>query len=274
MTWRERTYKSWLAQRNAILKYMEKNYYKCDTEKLFIELRRVFKEKKIDAETIQHIEGKTFLYGIKFILFIVLSALKLNHYYIMGLLWYRTFLFDQNFAKKIIGRKRVNLLDIWAGSWSITEKFGTHLKKIYCLEPSISFQKILREKGYTIVEENNAKKYDVVTLFNVIDVCSYPEKVIELARKKSDDNGIIIISLPFPICARSWDNKNIRKTNQLSQSKETCFEEAVSDFYVNFLKKHNLKVTYFTRLPYIVSLPETQKSAIYNNGLFVCKKQN
>lgn len=106
----------------------------------------------------------------------------------------------------------------------------------------------------------------------MIDICNLPEKTLESAQKKSDDNGIIIISLPFPVCARSWDNKNIRKTNQLSQSKEMSFEEAVSDFYVNFLKKHKLKVTYFTRLPYIVSLPETQKSATYDNGLFVCKK--
>ncbi len=65
---------------------MKKSYYKCDAEKLHIELKPVFKEKKIDAETIEFIEGTTFLYGIKFILFIMLSALKLNHYYIMGLL--------------------------------------------------------------------------------------------------------------------------------------------------------------------------------------------
>ncbi len=123
-----------------------------------------------------------------------------------------------------------------------------------------------------MVQENNTKKYDVITLFNVIDMCSYPKKVIEFARKKSDNNGIIIISLPFPVCAQSWDNKNIRKTNQLSQSKSISFEEAVSDFYVNFLKKQNLRVTYFTRLPYIVSLPETQKTAIYDSGLFVCEK--
>ena len=106
----------------------------------------------------------------------------------------------------------------------------------------------------------------------MIDVCSHPEKIIESAKKHCDKNGIIIISLPFPVCARSWNNKNIRKTNQLSQPKDMIFEEAVSDFYIHFLKQHTLRVTYFTRLPYIVSLPETQKTAIYDNGLFVCQK--
>lgn len=86
-----------------------------------------------------------------------------------------------------------------------------------------------------------------------------------------EKNGEIIISLPFPIQARSWDNKKIRKTNLLTQKREISFEKAVSDFYTHFLQKNGLEVTYFTRLPYIVSLPETQKTTVYDNGLFVCK---
>jgi hypothetical protein len=54
--------------------------------------------------------------------------------------------------------------------------------------------------------------------------------------------------------------------------KEKSFEEAVSDFYGDFIEKNGLKVEYFTRLPYIVSLPETQKTTVYDNGLFVCSR--
>ncbi len=271
MTWREKSSKDWLVQRNAILKYMKRSYYKCDTEKLHSELKTVFREKKDTQIAQQFGEKKTLYYSLKFILFVALSALKLNHYYIMGLLWYRTFLFEKDFVKEVLGSEKKNLLDIWAGSGTITENFEDFVEKIYCQEPSHSFQKILKKRWYTIVKEQSTEKYEVITLFNVIDVCSHPEKIIESAKKHSDKNSIIIISLPFPVCAQSWDNKNIRKTNQLSQPKEMNFEEAVSDFYVHFLKKHTLRVNYFTRLPYIVSLPETQKTAIYDNGLFVCK---
>jgi DREV methyltransferase len=246
--------------------------YTCDTKNLHTELRKVFEERKADKETKQFQKKKTPFYGLKFILFVIMSAANIKHYYIMGLLWYRTFLLDEVFAKKLIGKKRKNLLDIWAGSGSITEKFESFIGKIYCQEPSLSFQKILRKKGYEIVGENDVWIYEVVTLFNVIDVCQHPEKVIESIHKHTDKNSIIIITLPLPICARSWDNRNIRDTNPLSQSKELSFEEAASDFYINFLQKNHLQVTYFTRLPYMVSLPETQKVAIYDNALFVCKK--
>lgn len=272
MTWREKDPKNWLVQRNAILKYMKKWYYKCYTKKLHSELKTVFRQKNATRATQQFVERKTFFYGLKFILFVALSALKLNHYYIMGLLWYKTFLFEKDFVREVLGAKKKNLLDIWAGSGTITENFEDFVEKICCQEPSHSFQKILKKRWYIIVEEQSTEKYEVITLFNVIDVCSHPEKIIESAKKHCDKNGIIIISLPFPVCARSWNNKNIRKTNQLSQPKDMIFEEAVSDFYIHFLKQHTLRVTYFTRLPYIVSLPETQKTAIYDNGLFVCQK--
>jgi len=131
---------------------------------------------------------------------------------------------------------------------------------------------MLKKRGYTIVEMKETKMYDVVTIFNVLDVCNIPEDILDYAIKHTNKNGSIIMSLPFPIHTRSWDNTKIQQTNHLSQPKNTTFEEAVSDFYMNFLKKYQLKVTFFTRLPYMVSLPETQKTTIYDNGLFVCQK--
>lgn len=109
-------------------------------------------------------------------------------------------------------------------------------------------------------------------MFNLLDVCDNPEEIINYAIERTEKNGLLIISLPFPIQIRSWDNTKIRKTNHLTQSKQITFEEAVSDFYAHFLKKHHLKITFFTRLPYIVSLPETQDVSVYDNGLFVCRK--
>ena len=108
-------------------------------------------------------------------------------------------------------------------------------------------------------------------MFNVLDICESPDTIMQKALKKIRKNGIIIVSLPFPILVRSWDDRSIRKTNTLVQDQEFSFEKATSLFYENFIKKYNLKVTYFTRLPYIVSLPESKKTTIYDNGLFVCR---
>jgi hypothetical protein len=146
---------------------------------------------------------------------------------------------------------------------------SSFVDEIYFIEPSLSFQKILNKKWY---HEHQGDIYDIVTLFNVLDVCDSPDETIQWAIKHLEKNGEIIISLPFPIKARSWDNRKITKTNLLTQKKGKSFEEAVSDFYEDFIEKNGLKVTYFTRLPYIVSLPETQKTTVYDNGLFVCSR--
>jgi hypothetical protein len=90
---------------------------------------------------------------------------------------------------------------------------------------------------------------------------------------KLSKNGILIVSLPFPIQPRSWD-EDIKKTNPLTQSKDMDFENAVSVFYRDFLLKNNLKIRLFSRLPYIVSLPESKHPSVYDNGIFVCQKND
>jgi|GEM_PF-1093147 len=126
--------------------------------------------------------------------------------------------------------------------------------------------------GYNIVSTEDNTRYDVITMFNVLDICNEPEKLLYHAINHLEKNGNIILSVPFPIEVRSWDNRGVKKTNHLSQ-KNMTFEEAVSDFYITMLKKNGLKVTYFTRLPYIVSLPDSKKTTVYDNGLFVCEKE-
>lgn len=126
--------------------------------------------------------------------------------------------------------------------------------------------------GYNIVSMEDTNRYDIITMFNVLDICNDPEKLLRHAINHLTGDGIIIISVPFPIEVRSWDNRGVKKTNHLSQ-KNMSFEEAVSDFYTTLLAKNGLRLTFFTRLPYIVSLPDSKKTNVYDNGLFVCEKE-
>jgi SAM-dependent methyltransferase len=129
-------------------------------------------------------------------------------------------------------RKGKKLLDIGAWNGCISQQLSSFVDEIYFIEPSLSFQKILNKKWY---REHQGNTYDIITLFNVLDVCDSPDETIQSALKHLEKNGEIIISLPFPIKARSWDNRKITKTNLLTQSGEKTFEEAVSDFYRDFI---------------------------------------
>lgn len=91
--------------------------YSCKTEKLHPTLGKVFVEKERDTETELFQKKKTIFYGIKFIFFILMSVVGYKHYTIMGILGYDSFLFGEDFAQKLVGKKKkIQLLDIGAGA--------------------------------------------------------------------------------------------------------------------------------------------------------------
>ena len=246
--------------------------YSCKKKKLHPDLQKVWRGQKPnkDAEVFQQKENR--FSSIKFIFFVLLSVAYIPHYTIMGLLGYETFLLNKKQITHILGGKKYKtLLDIWSGSGCITREFESFVDTIAYQEPSTSFQKILNQRGYRRDTGNAKTKYDIITLFNILDVCDNPKKLIEKTIQKLQKEGVILVSLPFPIWIKSWDNTHILETNTIAQAQDSDFESSVSRFYTDFLQKHNLRVTYFSRLPYIVSLPESKKTTVYDNGLFVCE---
>lgn len=253
---------------------MDDIHYKCDKEKLHREIQSVFYEQKDNWEAKAFKKRKNLFYRIKLVLFLWLSGIGFRHYDTMWILGYKSFLISTDLVKKIIWKnwQFKKMLDIGAGDWSITDKFTPYLGEVDCSELAVSFQKILKKKWFRLVHSYTENEYDFVSLFNVLDRCTHPERLLKEALLSMKKNGKIIISMPFPISLQSWWQSNIKNTNSLNQSQKDSFEKSVSDFYENFLLSHNLKVVLFTRLPYIVALPEEKKTTIYNNGLFVCQK--
>lgn len=247
-------------------------HYACNRKKLHPDIQKVFVQNKKSPEAKDFLRKKTRFSQIKFLLFVLMTVLQWKHYHIKGILWYETFLLSKwNVADILKQKRKKNLLDIGAWDGSITQIFREFVDEIDCIEPSVSFSKILIKRGFNIQNELVDKPHEIVTIFNVLDICEYPEKVLEKAKKNLAKDGLLIISLPFPIWTRSWDIRNIKKTNTLGQPKSTSFELSVSEFYENFLQKNNLKVIRFSRLPYLVSKPDIKEVVVYDNGLFVCK---
>lgn len=271
MTWRALK-PNWHAGKTTILIIMPKLHYACTPEKLDPVLRNAFFLTKKTKETTTFLAKKTPFSQLKFMLFVLMSVCGISHYNIMGILWYETFLIDHGFVKNLCKKKkRLNFLDIGAWNGSITKVFESYIPQIFCHEPSPSFQKILRKRGYKIATEDGT--YDIVSIFNVLDICADPQEILNTALKNLAPSGMLIISLPFPIWTRSWDIRNIKKTNNLWQPKWKSFEMSASEFYDTFLRKNKLKVTGFTRLPYLVSRGECRDVAAYDNGLFICTKE-
>lgn len=97
---------------------MQKLFYACNKMKLDPELRHVFFVSERSKQAREFQLYKTSWYQIKFMIFVLMNVVGLSHYNIMGILGYRTFLFEEKIIKEHIQKrkKQKTLLDIGAGN--------------------------------------------------------------------------------------------------------------------------------------------------------------
>lgn len=99
------------------------------------------KKMVIDTSTegLKFQKKRTYLYYPKFWIYIFAKILGIKHYSIMNFIGYESFLFSKDFITTyIIPKKRpLFLLDIGAGSGSITKKFEPYVSKIFFQETSV-----------------------------------------------------------------------------------------------------------------------------------------
>ena len=179
---------------------------------------------------------------------------------------------DQKYITSILGnKKRKNLLDIGAGSGSITKLFQPFAEDIFYLESSYFFRRKLGKMGF-LPYKKKKEKFDVILMFNVLDRCSDAQKMIEDQIKNLKNDGLIIMSMPFPINARHGHGIQNTKQKALSQKKNMTFEHGVSEFYEKYLHNYFHAIS-FSRTPYLLLNPEMGKMTIFDNAIFVCQKK-
>ena len=248
--------------------------YTCNIEKLHTDIQKVYQigSESSESKKFQKIPIKYSNWTWWIIL--LLRICGLSHYDVMALLWYDSYLLDRNYIKSLFwDKKRKRLLDIGSGSGTITELFQPYVWEIVCQESSYLFRRRLIKKGLKIYKKWDKKAFDIILMFNVLDRCGDAEKMLKENINRLEKNGLMLISLPFPIQARHGNGLQNSKQKALSQKKDSSFEKGASSFYMSHLKKNNLSLVSFSRLPYIVLNPELSKITTFDNALFVCKKK-
>lgn len=122
-------------------------------------------------------------------------------------------------------------------------------------------------------QKQDKEAFDIILMFNVLDRCGDAEKMLRENIHRLKKNGLVLISLPFPIQARHGNGLQNSKQKALSQKKDSNFEKGASSFYLTHLKKNNLSLISFSRMPYRVLNPELSKITTFDNALFVCQKK-
>lgn len=114
--------------------------------------------------------------------------------------------------------------------------------------------------------------FDIILMFNVLDRCSDARKMIQEQLNNLEKDGLVIISLPFPIHARHGHGIQNTKQKALTQDKNISFEQGASKFYEEYLQ-NTLNIMSFSRTPYMLLSPEMGKIKIFDNAIFVCQKK-
>ena len=77
---------------------MQKSDYDCDIQHLCPALEKVFFLSEATETTKKFQVRKSSFHQLKFMLFVLMSAIGFRHYNTMGILGYETFLFDEAFV--------------------------------------------------------------------------------------------------------------------------------------------------------------------------------
>ncbi|KAF7496224.1 Methyltransferase-like protein 9 [Sarcoptes scabiei] len=154
------------------------------------------------------------------------------------------------------------MLDIGAGSGSITSKLSKYFLATYVTELSITMRYRLRSRGYSILDAerwnqtvnsggHNCIRFNLISCLNVLDRCDRPLTMLYRIRDslKSSD-GYLLLAIVIPI-KQYVENKSTHLPEENLSIQGDCFECQVESFYQNILIPSGFDVIRWTKLPYL-----------------------
>ena len=91
-----------------------------------------------------------------------------------------------------------SILDFGCGGGGFLLKIKNHCSKCEGVEKDKSFVKVMTEQGFKIYNDINEleEKYDIITLFHVLEHLKDPKEMLNRLSKHLNPNGVIIIEVP------------------------------------------------------------------------------
>lgn len=257
--------------------------YRAELARLPKTLRESFLEFGPDEERAVFLEGRTGRLGSYFrFLFESLLSPLFPAYEIHGLLGlYPMYLLGERQWSALLGEKRGGaLFDVGAGQGFVTEKARPLFPEIWTTETSHSMARILRDRGFTCIEKDLGrerpvfeKRFDVVSLLNVLDRCDRPLSMIGNCARLLKPDGYFLIALPLPL--RPYIRKTLvdaRPEEALPALRDALWEECLAHFCARVIEKNGFEVVRWTRLPYLWKTTLPARVDGLDDAVIVCRR--
>jgi 2-polyprenyl-3-methyl-5-hydroxy-6-metoxy-1,4-benzoquinol methylase len=158
--------------------------------------------------------------------------------------------FEERHRNFQIGTKRISILDIGCGSGQFLNFLKEKGYKTYGVEPSLYASDIAKSNGHDVFTgsiddfvQNCSKKFDVISLKNVLEHIRNPIEVIEYCKELMHKDSILFIEVP-----NDYSLEQICGVKLLNSTKKwICIPDHIN--YFNFkllgrlLERNGLKVT-------------------------------
>lgn len=194
---------------------------------------------------------------------------------------YNMWLLSNKQWRDLAGGQRRSLLDVGAGQGFVTKNAKEVFDTVYVNELYPSMRKRLKKRDFSIVDGNLEEsiqdieqKFDVVSIFNVIDRCERPISLIRSCTELLNNEGRLIIADPLPFNPKVLRHGHSSKPIEaLSATEAASWEESLVRFYTDVIKVNNLEVICLTRLPYLSqSINKSKDYVMFDDMVIVCRK--
>ena len=266
---------------SSMLKRLEPSYKFKDFSTFHKDLQNKYVQLKPDQETVEFLKGCNVIetrplayFGQKLVYnylrpFVTLTSLHAlldrGGMFVLSSEMYRKMLdFDE---KEENFKKFKNIADLGAGDGNVSKRVARALNlshksiKVTDVSPTMKYR--LKEKGFTVVDENNWHKsaseneiylesFDAIFMLNLLDRCEKPYSMLELAHKTlNKDHGRLIVSLVFPIRQSIEWRKNRKPDESIYIDKKLPLERQISLFLREVMAPSGFSLIKFSKVPYL-----------------------
>jgi SAM-dependent methyltransferase len=255
--------------------------YGCDRARLPDDLRDRFVELEHDDSARAFLEAATaaphgplttWTYGVLRKLMSDYDAYGLLDMYPMHLLS------TPQLARLLSDGPRGRMLDVGAGSGSVTAHAAKLFEHVTAVETSSALKRRLRKRGYAVLEHDftyaplpaSHERYDAVLCLNVIDRCSHPRTLLKNVALAVKESGTVIVSVPLPLKPHVHVGPyTVDQEERLPEAK-SMWELGVASVR-QVLAAAGLEVRALSRVPYLCRGDSVNPLYSLDAAIFTCR---
>ena len=183
--------------------------------------------------------------------------------------------------RRLLGAGATRLLDVGAGAGDVTRELAALFSDVATTELSRPAARRLRDKGFTCHEcditferLDDADRFDVVALQNVIDRTTHPLRLLDQIQHLLARDGHVVVAVPVPVRPVVFIGRTRFDPAETLPTGMPDFESAVGTLYEQVFRPRGYRVEAIARAPYLSRGGARSPVEVLDDAIFVLTRPN